>query len=289
MNSQHRNIKFTVEKEKDSTLSFLDVNASKVNDSFETSVFRKKTFTGLGMNYESAVDNSYKRNLIGCLVMRAYRICSNYFDFTKELDLLKKYFLANGFPLKFIERNIREKLNQIFIKNDPITSVSPKLFYLKIPYYSSYSYKMKRNLVQLFKKYYPQIHLRVILTNTNTIGSMFKFKDQLHANLCSEIVYKYSCGDCDATYVGKSQRHLKTRISEHKGVSVRTGQHLTKPAFSNIRNHAWEKDHRILEDNFKVICKTSSNTDLLILENLTIHQHKPSLNDYTGLRSLVLF
>ena len=103
-----------------------------MNNSFATSVFRKKTYTGLGMNYTSSIPISYKRNLIGCLVNRAYSICSNYLNFTKELEYLKKYFLANGFPLCFIESNFRKLLNAIFIKKDPILSVSKKIMYLKI-------------------------------------------------------------------------------------------------------------------------------------------------------------
>ena len=136
--------------------------------------------------------------------------------------------------------------------------------------------------MQLFKKFYPQIRLRVILVNNNTIGNLFKFKDRLPTMLCSGIVYKYSCGGCDATYVGKSQRHLKTRISEHRGVSVRTGKPITRPAFSNIRDHAWDTDHRIIEDNFKIITKSTYNSDLSILEALAIHEHRPSLNEYSA-------
>ena len=138
---------------------------------------------------------------------------------------------------------------------------------------------MKRKLSQLFKKYYPQVNLRVILTNNNTIERMFTFKDRLPTVLCSRIVYEYCCGDCGSTYVGKSQRHLHTRIAEHKGLSIRTGQPLTRPSFSNIRNHAWNSNHRILSENFRIITRGSSQ-DLLILENLAINQIKPTLNDY---------
>ena len=49
LNQQHSNIKFTVEKEKEGKLAFLDVLASRNNGVFETSVYRKEIFTGLLM------------------------------------------------------------------------------------------------------------------------------------------------------------------------------------------------------------------------------------------------
>ena len=121
----------------------------------------------------------------------------------------------------------------------------------------------------------------------NTITKFFKFKDRLPTALCSGIVYKYSCGDCGATYVGKSQRHLKTRISEHKGVSVRTDKPIARPSYSKIRDHAWQHNHRILNENFKIIEKSSNNSDLFILEALSILKHQPTLNEYNpGLLTL---
>ena len=286
VNSKHQNIKFTVERENNCTLPFLDVNVCRKNNQFETSVFRKKTYTGLGMNFSSCAPTEYKRNLIGCLVYRAYNICSSYINLTEELAYLRKYFLSNGFPLCFIENNFKKSLNRIFIKSEPILSASRKIVYLRLPFYGTYSYVMKRKLSQLFKKYYPQINLRVVMVNNNTIGKLFKFKDPLPAMLCSHMIYKYSCGDCGATYVGKSQRHLHTRIAEHKGVSPRTGQQLSQPSFSNIRNHAWDSDHNILKDNFKVVARGTNNQDLLILESLAIHSLKPNLNDYTNTNTL---
>ena len=54
LNSQHNNIKFTYELENKGILIFLDVSISKASNQFSTSVFRKDSFTGLGMNYFSS-------------------------------------------------------------------------------------------------------------------------------------------------------------------------------------------------------------------------------------------
>ena len=53
LNGKHPNIKFTIEHEKDKKLPFLDILISFKNGRFETSVYRKDTFSGLFMNSRS--------------------------------------------------------------------------------------------------------------------------------------------------------------------------------------------------------------------------------------------
>ena len=70
LNGKHPNIKFTIETEKDKKLPFLDVLITSNNGNFETSVYRKMTFTGLFMNYRSFLPEIYKLGLISTLIDR---------------------------------------------------------------------------------------------------------------------------------------------------------------------------------------------------------------------------
>jgi len=69
INSQHPNIKFTIEKESNKVLAFLDVCIDN-NDPYclKTSTNRKKTFTGLLTNFFSFTSFSYKIGLIRTLM-----------------------------------------------------------------------------------------------------------------------------------------------------------------------------------------------------------------------------
>ena len=61
--SQHPNIKFTCENEAENQLNFLDVTVHRKDNKFETSVYRKPTFTGLGSIYiylSITISNRYK-------------------------------------------------------------------------------------------------------------------------------------------------------------------------------------------------------------------------------------
>ena len=64
INSQHPNIKFTIEKEINKFLAFLDVCIDNNDPScLKTSTHRKKTFTGLITNFFSFTSFSYKIGL----------------------------------------------------------------------------------------------------------------------------------------------------------------------------------------------------------------------------------
>ena len=63
ISSQHPDIWFIMEKEVDNKLAFLDVLVNNNPLSLQTSVFHKKTFTGLLTNYFSFTSFSYKIGL----------------------------------------------------------------------------------------------------------------------------------------------------------------------------------------------------------------------------------
>ena len=89
MNSRHRNIKFTFEEEQDNKISFLDISITRVGNELQTSLFRKKTFSGVYLNFNSHLPNIYKKGLIDTLLYRAYNICSSYASFDQEINCLK--------------------------------------------------------------------------------------------------------------------------------------------------------------------------------------------------------
>ena len=47
MNSRHRNIQFTCEEESNNKVSFLDISITRSNNKLVTSLYRKKTFSGV--------------------------------------------------------------------------------------------------------------------------------------------------------------------------------------------------------------------------------------------------
>ena len=156
----------------------------------------------------------------------------------------------------------------------------PKLsLYASIPYSSKANNRnIHKDVQDIVTKFFPQIDLKIIFRNTHTIGSLFRFKDSIPSSVRSNIVYKYSCAQCAATYYGETSRHFCTRIAEHKGLSVRTGKPVTNPLNSSIRDHSIQTGHELFNSNFSIVFSTNVQ-NLRISESIIINRNQPSLNN----------
>ena len=96
LNSLHDNLKFASECEKDGNFYFLDVNIKFMDGQFCTSTYAKPTSIGLYLLWSSFTNNSYKMSLFYCLLLRSFRICSNWMLFHNENVKLTSVFLNLG-------------------------------------------------------------------------------------------------------------------------------------------------------------------------------------------------
>ena len=116
LNSRHNNIKFTIEFEENGEISFLDDILVKrcPDNAFMTSIYRKKTFTGL---------------YIRTLTYRCFRICSSPTLLQFALSDLQKLLLQNGYPQGIIKYKIDDVLKKIKSRNklnSPVFTVPRK-------------------------------------------------------------------------------------------------------------------------------------------------------------------
>ena len=278
LNSKHPNIKFTKEMEVDSKLSFLDILVTRNENHFITSVYRKPTFTGLGMNFLSFSPKLFKINSMKTLINRAYNICSDYVSFDIELKFLYNFFTKNSYPTFLFYSTLRNFLNNKFEPKLISPTVPRDLKYLKLPYMGHLSFTIRNKLKAALRDAYPQINFQFVFTNNFNIGSFLKHKTVLPYNLCSMVVYSFTCPRCNARYVGSTTRWLSHRISEHEGVSIRTRQPLSSPSHSAIRDHAKRCKHHITHTDFTVLKRCSDQLDLIISESLFIQRMNPQLN-----------
>ena len=293
INSQHPNIRFTRENESNNKISFLDLNVKKVRRenrfAFNLEVFRKMTFTGLGLNYHSYTFFNFKLNNIKTLIFRAYRLCSSWQDFHKEIDFLLKYFKANGYPDGIVLNTINRFLTSTFKDKANVATAEKLIMYIKFPFLNNSCCEfMKREIGYLLKQKFPHIDFRFLFVNNTTFQGLLSHKEQLPDGLSSGLVYSYECGACGATYIGQTKKALQTRAAEHLGISARTGSLLARAPQSAIRDHIEICGSGRSLDSFKKV-RSFNNTILMkIYESIEIHFKKPILNQDSSSHPLVL-
>ena len=131
LNCLHSSLKFTFEKEKNNCLPFLDVYVDQTVTGFETSVYRKPTFTGQYLCWESFNPTKQKTNLISTLIHRALMICTKS-KLNEEIKHIKNILLDNGYPESIIDSNISKKIAPFFMPK----RFGPEKYpmYLRVPW-----------------------------------------------------------------------------------------------------------------------------------------------------------
>ena len=82
------NNQFTCEEKSNNKISFLHLSITRMNSKLVMPLYRKKTFSGVYMNYNSFLPLKYKKSLIDTLLFRAFNICADYNTFHNEVQYL---------------------------------------------------------------------------------------------------------------------------------------------------------------------------------------------------------
>ena len=268
LNEQHPNIRFTVEKEEKNTLPFLDTRVSRNVDKYATTIYHKKTFTGVYLNWKSLTARKYKIGLINCLLDRIWKICTNQSDRDAEVSKLKTILAKNEYPNNVIDGTIDKFIARISLPSQPKPKKEIKRF-IVLPYVNRKVEEFAVRLKALVENNYTQVDLNVAFKAPNTIGNMFPFKDRIRdTESQSLVVYKINCATCKTEYIGKTERILIHRIKEHsKSNKSACNQHILD-----------NPSHKMDYENVQVIDRASNDFKLRMKELLHILKTKPELN-----------
>ena len=112
LNSIHKKIQFTMEKEEDETLSFLDVKITRVNKILETTVYRKNTHTDSYLNWNSAHPTCHKISVLRALRDRAISHCSTPALLKAEISHINEALTRNGHPSRLLQNYKKREKKQ---------------------------------------------------------------------------------------------------------------------------------------------------------------------------------
>jgi len=130
-----------------------------------------------------------------------------------------------------------------------------------------------KRITDKFKNIANRLKTKLAFFSLNKLGRIIKVqKDILPIKCNKNIVYKLSCKNCDAIYVGQTKRKLNTRITEHKNdINKKTGKHSMITEHNLNKNHEFDWDPEIL-DREKYYYRR------LISETINIKSQKNTLN-----------
>ena len=267
LNTKHKNIKFTYEKQIENKLPFVDILISN-NENLQTSVFHKKTYTGLLLNYFSFFPDSYKYGLIKTLIDRMYRINSTWASFDIDLKNLKQVLLKNQYLLSMIDYVIKKYLQNDINKTNtgsmPVEMPNIETRYFKFPFIGMYSKVTQNKIEKICKRFCKNAKVKLVFTSEK-LRHTFSYKDSYPSVLSSKIVYKFVCASCNASYVDQTHRHLTTRIDEHFGKDKNSHRYQQLMSSTDCLNAC-------SRDCFSILDSARTKHQLRIKESLFINQ-----------------
>ena len=279
LNRLHQSLQFTMETEQEGKLPFLDVLVERADKTFVTSVYRKKTFTGQYMKWNSFAPTKRKINLIQTLVLRAKTICSPS-RLDNELKTIRRILLDNGYPEYIVDAEVRRGAE----KFDNARTYGPKLcpVYLKLPWIGEKSVMFERQIRRYLKACFNAATLRVCYATTPLMK--FSLKAPTPTLSRSRVIYKFQCL-CGKRYVGRTEQRLADRVKQHVPSMIRNNNSVReRPAAetrsSAIAKHLCESDScadNYCQDWFTILDTARSSFHLSTLEATYISTMNPVL------------
>lgn len=303
-NQYNSHIQFTIEKEKDLSVPFLDTLLIRSdNNIIITDWYTKPTYSGRYINFHSYHTQKIKINLVLGLKNRIFKICHPSFikkNINKLFDILKKNSYPDWFLKKFLFNTIQienndasfdDTINPIILntpnlnsnnniinnsvsENLPEVQQNNKIYYFSLPYIKELSKKFE-------KIFNGNVNIKICGKHFLKISNLFsKYKDTDENLKKSGVVYSIKCNDCDKNYIGQTSTILKERITRHK-----SDYRLNKRTCS-LSEHILDTNHMFDFSNPKILEIEKNSNKRLFLEMINIHNDKNCINKKKDIEDL---
>ena len=148
----------------------------------------------------------------------------DFSQFHEEADYLKNVLKKNSFPSTLVDKCIKVFFNKQFLQKLLERTVPKKELCIVLPYLGMSSLYLRTRLQKSINSNISFCKIKVIFKSSTRLANFFRFQDKILLCLRSNIVYKFACGRCNATYYGETCRHFKVRVGEHSGISPLTNK-----------------------------------------------------------------
>ena len=105
---------------------FSDIEISRENGKFVTTVHYKPTFSGVFTHFENFLPSIQNFGMVYTLVCRCFDLSSDWTKFHREIVTLKEIFQRNGYPKSFIDKCFKKFLDRLHIIKSTLATVEKK-------------------------------------------------------------------------------------------------------------------------------------------------------------------
>ena len=266
LNSIDPDIKFTTEGEEDRSLAFLDTSTViKPDGSLDIQIYRKPTHTDQYLNFTSNHPLEHKLGVIRTLFHRAETVITDPLTVKKEKEHITKALSKCGYPRWAF--NKRQKPTE----GEPARKdTQPPKGHVVLPYIKGISEALRRN--------FNKVGIRVSFKPTRTLRQFLVApKDKTEKKNATGVVYMIPCqgqttkGICKESYIGETERSLKTRFLEHRRPSSyasEVSQHI----------HIESPGHQVDLKEVRILDREARYFERGVKEAIYIRAFQPSLN-----------
>lgn len=263
-------LRLTVEEELDGLINYIGITVRRVGLELETGIYHR--FEPILSNIRSFIGKEHKYAGFRSLVERAVKLTSEVGSLDKELKLLSSVANDSGLEKGVCEEIIRKVKN----KSIKVTGVNEDKIakkYLVFPFINSDSNSRIKNIFSSKREVVP-----IFKANAN-LGLGLRVREPCVEGVdgLSNVIYKYSCQQCAATYVGQTGRPLRQRVVEHCRVDSLLSVAHRRSCVGEVR-----------KEGFVVLDRSSNTYERLIKEAVYISREKPSLNIQVGCKAVSL-
>ena len=216
-------------------------------DKLQTTIYRKPTHTDRLIDESAYNPTSYKATTIRTLKRRARLVCEQLtYSLTDETKHIDNVFSKNYYNPDFVKRNVYKNSEPNTTNAKPVTTAT-------IPYVKGISETIVRTLQHPCRSQTDMITtLRQLLTNV---------KDKDEPNDRQGAVYKIKCCNCQASYIGETDRNLNIRLTERKR-ATKNGDVITDPMLNTIYTRMTDLTGTLRLPNALLTVRTTTSDSL---------------------------
>ncbi len=254
-------IQFTMEKENDGFIPFLDLKIIRDTGNIKFDINRKATSTQQYIPINSSHPWSQKMASFNSML---HRLCTTPLDteaYNRELKFIIQTAEINGYKKLTIEKLLKKHRKKQALRKLTTLKIAPDKTtpnYLVLPFVPELTHELEK----VFKKY----DIKIAYDSCGKLGDLLGNQKDKIPEIQKSGIYIIKCKKCNKFYIGQSKRRVGKRLNDHQGYI--TACQLAK---SGIADHVLLEGHKIGE--CQLIKEISQAYKLDAAESLFITKH----------------